>query len=394
MNRSGGPSAADRLNRRRLEQLVDAAVLQSRRSVEISLRRVRSRYFLVAECSIGAGLAYVIAGHVLGHQFPVYAPIVAVICLGMSFGQRMKRVLEFTIGVSLGLIIADLTVTVIGRGWWQIALIVLLAQLTALLLSPSPLFVNQMAVQSIFVIAMPPSTGSIFERWTDALVGGGVALLVATIAPASTVTRPRAMAADVVGTIAALLHGAAQAARDGDVERAAEVLVAARSSEAALEDLSAAAAEGLSVIQSSPFRRRHAAGVRTVAELVLPLDRALRTTRVLVRRVSIATAQGRPLPPAYAVVLDDLAVALEPTRNALNANRPATRGASALVLAAAATDRLSRDGSLATDALLAQIRSLVVDLLQVDGLDYDEALEALPTEPGPVTGPPGDRASR
>ena len=87
----------------------------------------------------------------------------------------------------------------------------------------------------------------------------------------------------------------------------------ARSTDELIVELRAAADEGLSVVRSSPFRRRHRGRVRAMAELVEPLDFALRNTRVLVRRVAVACYRRRAHPASYAVLLDDLADA--PTRS-------------------------------------------------------------------------------
>ena len=42
--------------------------------------------------------------------------------------------------------------------------------------------------------------------------------------------------------------------------------------------------------------------------------------------------------------------------------------------------QLPRTANLAKETVLAQLRSVVVDLLQVTGLDVDEAIAALPRE--------------
>ena len=81
----------------------------------------------------------------------------------------------------------------------------------------------------------------------------------------------------------------------------------ARATDELVAELRAAADEGLSVVRSSPFRRRHRGRVRAMAELVEPLDFALRNTRVLVRRVAVACYRREPIPPSYAALLDDLA---------------------------------------------------------------------------------------
>ena len=54
------------------------------------------------------GCAWFLAHDVVGHPQPFFAPIVAVVCLGTSYGQRLRRVAEVTIGVAIGVFLADL----------------------------------------------------------------------------------------------------------------------------------------------------------------------------------------------------------------------------------------------------------------------------------------------
>jgi hypothetical protein len=51
--------------------------------------------------------------------------------------------------------------------------------------------------------------------------------------------------------------------------------------------------------------------VRRMAELVDPLDRALRSTRVLVRHTAVAAYHHRTIPAAYAGLARDLADATD-----------------------------------------------------------------------------------
>ncbi len=55
-------------------------------------------------------------------------------------------------------------------------------------------------------------------------------------------------------------------------------------------------------------------------------------------------------------------------------------GRSGLRAAAERTGTLPRTSSLATETVLAQLRSVIVDLLQVTGLDVDAAVAAMPPE--------------
>ena len=59
-----------------------------------------------------------------GHQTPFFAPIAAVVSLGTSYGQRLRRVAEVTVGVAVGVFVGDLHGAAVGSGWWQLTLIV------------------------------------------------------------------------------------------------------------------------------------------------------------------------------------------------------------------------------------------------------------------------------
>jgi hypothetical protein len=134
----------------------------------------------------------------------------------------------------------------------------------------------------------------------------------------------------------------------------------------------------LSVVDSSPFRVRHRADLRKMAELVEPLDRAMRSTRVLVRQVAVGAYLSRPVPGSYALLALDLADATDTVAQELAANRLAVAAQPALLAVASATGQVERTPVLSAEAVLAQLRSVVVDLLMVTGMQQLEATDALP----------------
>ena len=67
----------------------------------------------------------------------------------------------------------------------------------------------------------------------------------------------------------------------------------ARATDGLIRELQMAADEGMAVVTSSPFRVRHRPDIRRMADLVEPLDRALRSTRVLVRQTAVAAYSTR-----------------------------------------------------------------------------------------------------
>ncbi|MDQ2796843.1 MAG: FUSC family protein [Actinomycetota bacterium] len=364
----------------RFDEFFDRAWRRSRTSMRTRVNRVKTKAWHIGQCAVAATVAWFIASDLVHHQAPVFAPIVAVVSLGLTYAQRLRRVAEITVGVAVGLAVADLFLVLFGTGPLQIGVIVVCAMTAALLLDPGGLLVMQATVQSIFVVALVASPGAAVNRWFDAVIGGAVALVAAAVVPAAPLRRPRTQAAIVVETIADLLRDAAQCTRDGDIARAAAVLAQARATDVPLRELQAAASEGLSVIASSPFRRGERENVRSVADLVDPLDRAMRSTRGLVRRAALTTTKHIRVPRSYAVVLDDLADAVGIVARVLGENASASMGRGGIVAVGQATADLER-GLLSTDVLLAQIRSVVVDMLQVTGMTYEDAVAAIPALP-------------
>jgi uncharacterized membrane protein YgaE (UPF0421/DUF939 family) len=351
---------------------------RGRTSMRTRVGRLRAKGWVIGQCAVAAGVAWWLASDVFGHRVPFFAPIAAVVSLGMSYGQRQRRVAEVTVGVALGVLLGDVATHVLGSGGWQIALIVAAGMSIALLLDAGQLLIIQAAVQGIVVAALAPAPGDAFLRWTDALIGGAVALVAATVVPRAPLRKPRDQAAVVVRKIAELLRSAADRLGDGDVDRALAMLRDARSTDALIAELRAASEEGLSIVSSSPFRRRHGEHQRRLAELVEPLDVALRNTRVVVRRVAVACYRREPVPASYASLMRDLAVLSERVARELVADRMATVVVDDLIALGRATARVEHSDDLSAEVILAQVRSIIADLLALCGMDPLEATDAIP----------------
>ncbi len=356
----------------------DEVLQRGRLSLRARVTRLRAKAWHIGQAAVAAGVAWYLASDVLGHPTPFFAPIAAVVCLGTSYGQRLRRVAEVTLGVAVGVLVADLLVLALGTGAWQIGLIVLLSMATALLLDAGGLFLTQAAVQSIVVATLAPTSGQALLRWTDAVVGGAVALVAATVVPRAPLRRPRDQAALVVDTLARLLRGAAQGMRDGDVDETMDLLADARETDVLIEELRQAAAEGLSVVRSSPFRARHRGSLRKLAELVEPLDLALRNTRVMVRRTAVAAYRHNPVPEEYAALCDGLAAALDEMAVELRADRSPAAVQPRLLQLGEASARLPRSPELSAEVVLAQLRSVIADLLRMTGMGSLESTDAIP----------------
>src|SRR4028118_160635 len=90
-----------------------ALILQRLRSG--ALRR-GSGWLPILQTALAACLAWFLAVLVLGLERPTFAPIAAVIVLGLAVGERGRRAVELTLGVAFGVTMADLLLSVVGGG--------------------------------------------------------------------------------------------------------------------------------------------------------------------------------------------------------------------------------------------------------------------------------------
>jgi uncharacterized membrane protein YgaE (UPF0421/DUF939 family) len=359
-------------------ELGPRAARRSRASVRGRLRRLRQRLFFIGQCAVAAGFAWWFAVSVLHHSRPFFAPVAAIVCLGMSFGHRLRRVAEVVIGVAIGVGVGDAFVHLAGTGVWQIIAIVAVSMTVAVLLDTGLLLVIQAGVQSVVVATVAALPGGPLNRWLDAAAGGLIALVATTVAPAAPLRKPRVEAAAVIAELASLLSSTARALRRHDLELARTTLARARASEGALDELRELSAEGIAVIRMSPFRRRHLPGVQAIADLLEPLDRAIRNTRVLVRRAGVALSGGEEVPPSYVDLLEKLSAVTSTIAREMTEHRLPVGSRALLAAVARDSAQVAEHPSLSAEVIRAQVRSVVVDLLMLTGLPYDAARSQVP----------------
>lgn len=342
------------------------------------VRRWRGRLFMILQIALAAGTAWWVARNVIGHETPFLATVGAIVCLAASFGQRLGRVVELAIGVTIGVGLGDLFLSVVGTGVWQIMLAVAVAMSVSTWVDGRMLMVTQSAVQAAAVMTVLPGQDAGFNRWIDALLGCAVALVFATVAPVTPIDRPRLIAATVLRNATETLRSLADAIRRNDPEAAERVLEQARGTETELSELLAAADEGISVVRTSPFLRRHKQQALQIADLTIPLDHFMRNLRVLARRGVASVYRGEEVPPEYLVLIEELAQLTDECADELFARRMPTRMIEPLTSLGTHCTEAPVYPRLSPTVLLAQVRSMVIDLLELCGLDPADAREVVP----------------
>ena len=208
-------------------------------AVRRRFRRLSGSYLLVVQICLASVAAWVVATEVIGHVQPFFAPVAAVVTVTAGLGQRHRIVVELVIGVAVGILVGELLIGLIGRGTWQLALVVALAALSAALLDVGRLAVVQASTSAILIVTVLPSAGSTgspaVNRFVDALVGGLFGLLATALVPANPVRRLNREVGSVLGELATLLDAAARALRWTDPGVAWTALQQARALQDPLE---------------------------------------------------------------------------------------------------------------------------------------------------------------
>jgi uncharacterized membrane protein YccC len=359
---------------------LDRAASRSRSSVRARLDRVRASWRTVVQAGLAAGWAYFVATELLGHARPFFAPVAAIITLGLTITERRRRAVEVSLGVAVGIAVGDILVLGIGVGPWQLALVVMLTVVVALLLGRGQMLVNQAAVSAALVATLqPPSEGITFDRFLDALVGSGIALLVsALILPERPDVIIRRAAAPVLDELAAALEDVARALDGRDLGRAEAALARARAIDVLGQRFSEALDAGRETTRFAPPRRAARDYVAGWADAADQIDLAVRNVRVLARGAIRALGLEENVPPEVGEALRDLAAAVRGLDGAVHGgDAVATVHEPALRAAARATLVLERTGNMSVSVIVGQVRSTATDLLTGTGLTPDEARDAV-----------------
>lgn len=376
----------------RARRLIDTSAGGGRAAIS----RLRNSGWRIIEATAAAALAWVIAVRLVHHTAPFFAPAAALIAIGVTRGQRMRRTVEIVVGVALGVLVAD----VIARGLaprltLTIVVITGLTLVVATMVGGGPILAVQAAVSGIYVaVITPPGGGLLPSRFVDALIGGGVALAVNQLPlPRSLPSRLLRGAAPVFEEIANVLESAAAALTAHDPHAAQQALAAARRLDLAVagfEELAAVEAES---IRFDPVRRRQRDLLRRYEQAGRQLNLAARNVRVLARAGVFLTRGTRPAPAPLAGAVELLSGAVRElgaylASDALANGSPVRRGDrtapdGADAVAGIALEAVRRAAQALTEVrdvpvvmIVGQVRATAVDLMLGSGMAIQDVLEA------------------
>jgi uncharacterized membrane protein YgaE (UPF0421/DUF939 family) len=355
-------------------------------------RRVRRHLPHVLLAATAAGLAYLLASLVFPSADAVFAPIAAVVAVGLSAGQRLVRAVEITGGVVLGLVLADLLTRVIGAGPWQLAIAVLVGMSAAVALRASSLMANQAAVTGVFVMVLVPLQDTPAPvRLADAVIGGLVAITLNAVLAPDPHRVALTTAEQLLERLATAYRVLARALDEADLSTARRVLGDLEQLETAGRDLETAIEATRERLTLGPAKTRlvQRRRLRAMEQLAVRAGIMVTSARSTSRAAATLARHGSRPAPDLVTAVDQLAEALLVLRGWVRGQASVSTVRDEVLRAAVTASTALRAGpSPAEQALAWQVRAAAVDVLRVLGLTYSGAVSALEDAAGRADRPP------
>ncbi|GIF16682.1 FUSC family protein [Actinoplanes teichomyceticus] len=345
-------------------------------------RRLRRAALPAAEATAAAVLAWVVAGRVLGHAAPVFAPSAALIVLGESRGRRMRQSVEIMLGVAAGVLVAELAVTILGGGTGAIVAVLVLATAPMMAAGASSTLVVQAAASALYLVAVAAPHGDPMPfRFAEALIGGLVALATSQFVAARNPLAPLvAEARRTFAGLAGLLEDIGAALQRGDEPAAEAALDRAHRMHDCAERMRATVRAAGETLRLRVRRRRRLGQIREVEATTHQLDHVVGNVGVLARNAVTVTRLHAAVPAQLSQAVQALAAAVraagEALANDLSGHDDPARHAgaaedSALTAVRIAAELLASGPPLPLAMIIGQIRLTAVDLLRGIGHDHD-----------------------
>jgi uncharacterized membrane protein YgaE (UPF0421/DUF939 family) len=268
------------------------------------------------ETPVAAGLAWFIAHTLLGHHQPFFAPTAAAISLSKDKVLRAQHAVQLIVGATLGIGVGTAVKAVTGStpgapGSAVIAVTALLAFGAALTVGggffgEGVLFVNQATTAAILMITVAGSgTGS--ERLTDALVGGGVTLVITVVLfPAAPLPLIQDAVRQVLATLRDTVARLAELADTAQAPGPEWVFAAGQRIESRLARLDQARSAARQVAGFAPRRWPQRTEVRRTGERAAPLYPLAASVLSLACASTSGPAVRQPQSPALSEALGAL----------------------------------------------------------------------------------------
>lgn len=371
----------------RFTEILRTTEQNTRQFIREGIHRVRADFFQSVQIVAASMGAWLFAERVLGHHEPIFAPVAALVSLGyVSGAKHSRRILEVSFGVTLGILIGDLLLILLGHGTWQAAVVLFLTVIIARFIDKGIIFTIQLSFQACFTLLLPVPDDA-FTRSFDGLVGGAFAFLAMYLMPRDPRKNPRERATALMDAFAKVFTLSSEAIRYYDYNKAYQSLLDAR----ALQPLYDAGRGDLITAQGmnelSWNSRKSKGELERMSKTLAAIDLAIRNDRVLNRRMA-STIHHVQLRSAAQVslseALNELSLASQSIGLGMSSPKKEEReyymkkAQDRMVhLAGTLEPRYMGVASFEGESLVLMLRLIVVDFLEATGMSHKDALDKL-----------------
>lgn len=371
----------------RFTEILRTTEQNTRQFIREGIHRVQADFFQSVQIVAASMGAWLFAERVLGHHEPIFAPVAALVSLGyVSGAKHSRRILEVSFGVTLGILIGDLLLILLGHGTWQAAVVLFLTVIIARFIDKGIIFTIQLSFQACFTLLLPVPDDA-FTRSFDGLVGGAFAFLAMYLMPRDPRKNPRERATTLMDAFAKVFTLSSEAIRYYDYNKAYQSLLDAR----ALQPLYDACRGDLITAQGmnelSWNSRKSKGELARMSKTLAAIDLAIRNDRVLNRRMA-STIHHVQLRSAAQVslseALDELSLASQSIGLGMSSPKKEEReyymkkAQDRMVhLAGTLEPRYMGVASFEGESLVLMLRLIVVDFLEATGMSHKDALDKL-----------------
>jgi uncharacterized membrane protein YgaE (UPF0421/DUF939 family) len=282
------------------------------------LIRERDAFTQTAKAAVAAAVAWEICSTVLRIRDPVLASVAALVVVQVTVYQSVRRAIQYSAGITAGMIGALAVGRYLGVNMLTMSLIVLMGLVIGRTLQLGTQ-VNQVAITGLLVLAFGSSYGTV--RVLDSVIGSAIGLLTNTlIAPPAFSRTASKELADLADDLASLSVDVSKELRgDWDHDKARAWLARSRGLADSARAARKIAQQAEEALRYHPRRSVHLDVVHRIDEAAVALDHVATQLNSLMRGLSDLSGSDSGLPAGDRDVPDELTLLLDDTAKALNA---------------------------------------------------------------------------
>ncbi|CAB4627962.1 MAG: FUSC family protein [Actinobacteria bacterium] len=348
-------------------------------TLKAAVQRVRESLAPVLQIVAAATCAYAFTFFVLGHENPIFAVTVTIASLGFTRDARIRRVLQTALGMVVGIALSEVMLLLVGAGVWQMAIVLLVALLSARFLSGTAAFALTVGIQAMLVYIMPQPEGGAFIRSLDAIIGGVTALLFTAFIPRDPIGMASKDAAKLFTVFLDSVDALKTAVKTADVKVVDAALVRVRGSQPLVDNWRMSLDSAISVSRISPFLKKYQGELSDQLRLMRGMDLATRNLRVVVRRVDFLVRDGQAR-PYLADLFEQISAATAVLAKGLEGPDALGEAREMFLQIIHQLDpkKFGIADQIREASVLLLLRPLLIDLLCASGMKEDDARAELP----------------